>query len=355
MNNAVKKTLLALLIATMLIAPSMTLMQVHADGPSPPAFDLRGTWSFDDIWYGDYYHSMTISSINPATGDFSGTGYYPLNSNTHVYEWTIAGKEQGNEISFTLRLTYPTDETWITLVGTGSVSLDISGTLVMSGTGFQNNLPPYTDDSTPNVAWAARLISQSSVDLSLPEGITATVIGTSAPPIYNFGGGDSGSAVAAPLPPPSGWVQLPPLPGIIGFYYDVSVSAPITGQVQVCVHYDPDLLPLGTDPKNLRLFIGDPVDFNGDGTVNGQDIALMQGAIKNGVYNPRYDINHDGNVDKADLLIVKQFASHGLIVNQGQNGLSQARLPWLDITTYVDTTNYYVYGVTDHFSGFAIH
>ena len=193
------------------------------------------------------------------------------------------------------------------------------------------------------------------VVLTFPPGSTAeaSISASSTPPIFTFGGGEERQTLQLSS---FGTVQLPPLPGIIGLYYVVSIiEGSFSGQVQICVHYDPASLPPGTNPENLRLFIGDPVDFNGDGTVNGQDIALMQKAIKSGIYNPRYDINHDGKVDNADLLIVKQFASHGLIVNQGRNGLSQARLPWLDITTYVDTTNHYVCGVTEYFSGFGIH
>jgi hypothetical protein len=179
-----------------------------------------------------------------------------------------------------------------------------------------------------------------------------SISSSETPPIFTFGEGDSS---AVQIISPDQTVELPPLPGIIGLYYTITIIGGSFSQVRICVYYDPSSLPPGANPQNLRLFIGDPVDFNGDGTVNGQDIALMQKAIKSGFNDLRYDINHDGKVDNADLLIVKQFASHGLIVNQGQNGLSQARLSWLDITTHVDTTNDYVCGVSDHLSGIGIH
>jgi len=109
--------------------------------------------------------------------------------------------------------------------------------------------------------------------------------------------------------------------------------------------------------RHLRLCIGDPVDFNGDGTVGRDDIAMIRQVIKSGVYNPYYDINHDGLVNEEDLDIVQQFAHHGLIVHPGHdcNNKPEGRLPWLDITTYVDTVNHYVWGETDHFSGFGVH
>ena len=42
----------------------------------------------------------------------------------------------------------------------------------------------------------------------------------------------------------------------------------------------------------------------------------------------------------------------GLIVNQGLDVELQARLPWLEITTWVDAEHNFIYGETDHFSIF---
>jgi len=196
--------------------------------------------------------------------------------------------------------------------------------------------------------------TEGAVVLTFPPNSQITsveIFATEYPPIFTFDGrGEQGATQF--LSPSS--VQLPPLPNIVGLYYNVIVVGTFSGEVKVCVSYDPGTMTL-EQQRNLRLFIGDPVDFNGDGTVNGLDIAMMQKAIKSGNNDPRYDVNHDGSVNNADLQIVKQFAINGLIVNQGRNGLSQARLPWMDITTSVDTVNHYVCGVTDHFSGFGIH
>jgi hypothetical protein len=174
--------------------------------------------------------------------------------------------------------------------------------------------------------------------------------GSSTPPSFFFGGDGEGPG-AVPLQA-YGIVTLPELPGLLGFYYEVSVVnfAPFS-LAEVCVHYDPTGMTL-KQQKNLRLFIGDPVDFNTDGTVNVQDIVLMLKAIQSGAYDPRFDINHDGFVNFADLAIVVQFATRGLIVNQGG---CLVRLPWMDITACVDTVNHYVCGFTGHFSGFGIH
>jgi len=156
--------------------------------------------------------------------------------------------------------------------------------------------------------------------------------------------------IPSPIPIPD--PQLPALPGLYGDYWAVIVTGgSLNGLAKVGVPYDPTGLTL-CQQRHLGLFIGDPVDFTGDGTVNLQDLILMVQAVQSGTYNPMYDLNHDGVVNFADLIIFLQFFFHGLVVNQ--NG-HLVRLPWMDITAYVDTTNHYVYGYTDHFSGFGCH
>jgi len=177
------------------------------------------------------------------------------------------------------------------------------------------------------------------------------------PPEYDGGVGYA-SPASRPVLPPGPEVPLPPLPGNTEGYYVVMVYDTFTGTVTVYVPYDS-----GFSNGNPRLYMCDPVDFNLDGTVNGQDIALMQNAIKRfqmgtldsyGIW--RFDINHDGVIDKADLRIVQQFASQGIKVNPGHNGVPEARLPWIDITTgtvVIGGLNYVV-GVTDHLSIFGV-
>lgn len=44
-------------------------------------------------------------------------------------------------------------------------------------------------------------------------------------------------------------------------------------------------------------------DFNGDGFINGQDLALFADSQFTGMYDARFDLNADGRVDAADLAI----------------------------------------------------
>lgn len=362
-----KTALLSLILIMLFAAPIMLTTQVHAT-TVPPTWNITGQWDLafycifgsSDAQGNTFYHHMDIASENQATGALTGTGYwigvqkggnyttgfpdYPVDP--AEFMWTLFPDScvSGNSVHIHLYFTSghgPPD--WTSAF---DATIDSNGNIVDGA----------WQDSAGNIGTVSSYHGQAIpyVILTFQPGSTAevSIIASSTPPSFTFGGGEGQLA----LQPLSLGTVYYPLPGIIGVYYDVSIiSGSFSGLVRICVHYDPALLPPGTNPQNLHLCIYDPVDFNGDGTVNGQDIAQMQKEIKRGDNDPRYDINHDGKVDNADLLIVKQFASHGLIVNQGQNGLSQARLPWLDITAYVDTTNHYVCGVTDHFSAFGMH
>ncbi len=149
---------------------------------------------------------------------------------------------------------------------------------------------------------------------------------------------------------------LPPIPGgALGFYFIVEVEGTSRGTFVITIHYDDSGLT-ETQEQNLRLWMGDPVDFNGDGKVDGNDINMTQTAIKSHVYSSEFDINHDGRVDKYDLKIVQEYASNGLLIPTSAGEPGQTRLPWLDITVgSVDIENNLIYGETDHFSGFGVH
>lgn len=143
-------------------------------------------------------------------------------------------------------------------------------------------------------------------------------------------------------------------------YISVQVIGTFDGMVQVAVHYDETKLE-GVDEGTLRLFIYNCVDFNDDGTINGQDMKLIKTAIENelpasNTDNPAgisFDVNNDGDVNWTDHLIVKEYATKGLIINPGQNQNDQVRLPWIDITIgEVDTEANIIYGETGHFSVF---
>ncbi len=127
-----KFALLCLAIFVFLVAVVSSIGSVEAS----PLYDLRGVWTFDDIYQGtNYYHTMTISSFNPTTGEFYGTGFY--NSDPNL-TWEISGTENGNAVNFVLTV-LTTSEAGTKLTGSGTLTSDI----YMSGVGSQTNLNPH--------------------------------------------------------------------------------------------------------------------------------------------------------------------------------------------------------------------
>lgn len=154
---------------------------------------------------------------------------------------------------------------------------------------------------------------------------------------------------------------LPSIDGVTPYFEIVITQGTFSGNIVVAVHYDDIEMSLDEE-QNLRLYIGNPVDFDNNGTVNGNDIAAIQEAEKSefNVLNnlpvelQKFDLNHDGIIDIFDVNIVKDYANSGLIVNPGQDDAGQFRIPWIDITTWVDDVNNIVYGETWHLSVFRI-
>ena len=146
---------------------------------------------------------------------------------------------------------------------------------------------------------------------------------------------------------------LPGIDGITPYFEFVIVDGTFSGNVIVTVHYDDTGLSL-SEEQNLRLYIGNPVDFDGDGTVNGNDVALIQKEERS--TDPdldKFDLNNDGVVDNFDESIVKEYANSGLIVNPGQDNAGEFRIPWIDITLgEPNTDNNIIIGETWHLSLF---
>ena len=95
-------------------------------------WDLSGQWNLDFLIGGNHYlHTMTITSFDPATGDFSGTGYYNPDNG---YTWTVTGNINGDHVTFTLVYTGNNAGYTLNAVGTlGSDGTLIDGTITASG------------------------------------------------------------------------------------------------------------------------------------------------------------------------------------------------------------------------------
>jgi hypothetical protein len=145
-NLIILKKILMKKIFSFLASASIVLSSfafaLPAEAAALPNWDLTGTWTFDDIYGGDNFHTMNITSFDTSTGAFSGTGFYKADPSL---TWTINGVESGNNITYQLYVL--TVAPGVTLDGVGTI--DGSG-LSMSGTGTQTNLP-----SGGPVTWTA--------------------------------------------------------------------------------------------------------------------------------------------------------------------------------------------------------
>jgi hypothetical protein len=262
-----------------------------------------------------------------AAGVINGSGRnLPVGPSSH--QWTVSGLVSGDTITFDLNYT---TGTLVGYVASFTGMIDAAGE--MNGTWFDTRW----EDSGPWWTTCGQAVP-FIILLTFPPGsnVTASVE----------------ILEEAELPP-----CTTPLPEGITPYIAVQILAgEVNGTAQVGVRYE-DIWPDEEQEEALRLYMSKCVDFNLDGTINGQDLSLIkkgirQGANQSSPWNVPFDVNSDGVVDEVDVAIVMMYKSQGLIVNEGRDGMEQARLPWIDITTYVDAANNIVYGETDHFSIF---
>jgi parallel beta-helix repeat protein len=141
-------------------------------------------------------------------------------------------------------------------------------------------------------------------------------------------------------------VQAPAL-DLVGPYYNVKVTAGFSGNVTVSVAFDGSNM---TQQQKANLTMIQYMPIPGDvvapfGQVDIRDVhyvAVYYGTTQSSPnWNPNADLNGDGKVDIRDV--------HIAAVNYGKTA------NWINITTYVDTTNNIIYGSTTHFSFIGIH
>jgi len=157
-----------------------------------------------------------------------------------------------------------------------------------------------------------------------------------------------GKSFAGPVPPFGGnWMHT---------YYDIATTAVYGGTITVRMNYDDS----GLTPEqesSLQLVqwnstgarsVGDVTGYYGwpDGRTDIKDLALAAKAFGSfpGApnWNPVVDMNGDLKVDIKDLAMI---ARH----------YGQISFNWVNITSYVDTTNNIIYGVAPHLSIFTTH
>src|SRR5208283_4286367 len=114
--------------------------------------DLTGVWAFNYVAGGGVYpHTMIISSFNPCTRAFSGTGYYNVDP---TYTWTVTGIESGNTLTLSFSILYTGTGAGYAVSAVGTIASCTS----MSGTAVDSNSLSATWTATKatlavNVSW----------------------------------------------------------------------------------------------------------------------------------------------------------------------------------------------------------
>ncbi|MGA3289134.1 MAG: hypothetical protein ABSD42_02705 [Candidatus Bathyarchaeia archaeon] len=114
--------------------------------------NLAGVWAFNYVTSGGVYpHTMIISSFNPCTGAFSGTGYYNVDP---TYTWTVTGTESGNTLTLSFNILYTGTGAGYAVTAVGTIASCTS----MSGTAIDSNSVSATWTATKanlvvNVSW----------------------------------------------------------------------------------------------------------------------------------------------------------------------------------------------------------
>ena len=321
-------------MAVILLSPSMSMFANAVD--PPPNWDVTGEYVIDLLVDDDPSHTHYTEYLDltqDLTGTITGVSL-ALAGPTSV--WYIdTGSVSGNSINF-----YGHFESNL------GRTIHFWGDIASDGSFINGGWEDLAGDDRTGTwettdGWASPIVFQI---LNLPEGVTATI------EIIEVE--DLPDCIPAL---PDGLLTMPP-------YINVEIEGDLEGSVTVAYYYDDADLTIEQERK-LRLYMsGHCVDFNCDGTINGQDLTIIMKGINNGVEGIEtscetwltFDLNNDEEYDDLDLNIVKDFMTKGLIVNQLdiENERSQARLPWMDITTDVDTELKIIYGETDYFSIF---
>jgi hypothetical protein len=218
----------------------------------------------------------------------------------------------------------------------------------------------YTDNSTGYVGITASYSGDSNnppgtasftltVFVNVTTGANVTVAPTSNLELTFANVTTAGYAVANETPT----ANTPALNNTVGQYYDIKVTAGYSGNITVILAFDGSNMTL-QQKSGLTMIEYTPIP--GDirppfGVVDMRDIGFIAKQFGTTTASPNWDptcditgpqyLVPDGKVDMRDIGLV---ARHFLQTSQ-----------WVNITTYVDTTNNIIYGLTTHFSIIAIH
>jgi len=232
--------------------------------------------------------------------------------------------------------------TWTTSSSTGSFSQRVctlssgncSTTYTDNNTGYETITAAYGGDSN-NLPSSGN--TTLTVYVNVTTGTNVTVTPTNKLRLTFANVTVAGIMVANETPT----VNAPTLNNTVGQYYSINVTAGFSGNVTVSLAFDGSNM---TQQQRSSLQMLQYTPILGDiqppfGIVDMRDVTYIARHFGTNSTSPNWDpaadLNGDGVVNMKDIALVARH--FGFTAN------------WVNITTYVDTTNNIIYGSTTHF------
>ena len=158
-------------------------------------WNITGTWSLTlNAGVTPYVHSMTVNSFNPATGAFSGTGFWTADP---AYTWNVTGTVSGNTISY--HVVYTGINAGYSFNATGAIvpdGLSMGGAWdggTWTANGSATALPPFvalapgdnktcsiTNDDQPAMLTVHKVVNNNHGGLLTPQDFVLKINGNQA-------------------------------------------------------------------------------------------------------------------------------------------------------------------------------
>jgi hypothetical protein len=315
---------------------------------APGAYLFTGTWEMDAAANPPNYTAEYFQNTITLVVDLSQSQTLVSCSPNSVSAGSLVTcTATVSAFNVTGTVTWSTSSSTGNFLYTGNSSIPVC--TLSSGTCSIN----YTDTSTGYATITASYSGDSdnlpsvgnttlTVFVSLSTGTNVTVNPTSNLELTFANVTTAGIVVANETP------TVPaPSPDQVGEYYVINVTAGFSGNVTVSLAFDGSNMTQ-QQKDNLTMIEYTPIVGNivaPWGLVTMKDVAIVARAFGStpgaSNWNPAADLNGDGKVDMKDIAL--EARHFGFTAN------------WVNITTYVDTTNNIIYGNTTHFSFIGIH
>ncbi len=317
-------------------------LQFYPGDLAPGAYSFTGTWQEDAAADFPNYTAIYIqNTITLVVSSSNSTTSISLSPNlvsvdqTANCSVTVSGLNATGTINWTASSSTGYFSQPVCTLSSGRCSTAYTD----NNTGYVTIIASYSGDSY-NLPSSGN--TTLTVYVNVTTGTNVTVTPTDSLELTFANITVAGTVVANATPT----VQAPNLV-TVGAYYNINVTISFSGNVTVSLAFDGSNM---TDEQKSSLTMMQYTPIVGDvqpqfGVVNMKDVAYIARHFGTNPTSPNWDpvcdLNGDGKVDMKDIALVARH--FGFTAN------------WVNITTYVDTTNNIIYGITSHFSFISIH